>query len=148
GAALQKINPSYSATARYFARYPFGVFEWNLKYGCPLKSTPDEDTRIRKSILKGLVIELLKQGKYKEAEDAFNKEIQVLDDGDACLSYSLALAQAGAGHYKDAEVTILRIVPSQSSNSIYFLVQLLLGDVFFDQGKFPDAERTYRKILD
>src|SRR5438067_6801929 len=43
GAALQKINPSYSATARYFARYPFGVFEWILKYGCPLKSTPDED---------------------------------------------------------------------------------------------------------
>jgi tetratricopeptide (TPR) repeat protein len=143
GGVPQKGNPAYSATARYLAGFPLD--EWILKYHCPLKTPYRVDTEW-KYRLRRLALSLLEEGKYKEAVDALNKGMQGVDDAEECLGYLRAVAQAGAGDYRDAEVTILQITPAPGAGQNTFRLQELLGDVLFDQGKYSAAEQQYRKV--
>jgi tetratricopeptide (TPR) repeat protein len=174
GAIPQKINSSYSATARFLASSPYGS---QMFYCWPIGSLDGRDWRkeevkwrnkvqeepnklynhvyLARSLLNnnklveaenefrsilqlvppsavswgevlsasiGLGVTLFEQGKYAEAEAAFQRFMELQGDflrrlegsnkgmvtipHDSCSLYMLALAQAAQQNYKEAEATI------------------------------------------
>ena len=107
--------------------------------------------------LRELGIDLFAQGKYAEAEKAFQRFVEedAAFDGafnrknnfiimpDYCSFYMLALAQAARQNYQDAESSIKKSEFEPYAVSSY----TLFASVLFDQGKFPEAEQAYRKAL-
>jgi tetratricopeptide (TPR) repeat protein len=146
GVVPEEINqyPWINWRIQPLANYPLSDM---YRFFCPIKAPSVVDIE-KKYELRALAVILLEQGKYKEAEDAFNKEIQVRDNDDPCFNYVLALSQAASGQSKDAEATFSHIIPPQSLDVHYVTTQQLMGDVFYLQGTFPAAESMYRGALE
>lgn len=110
------------------------------------------------SALKGLGVVLFEQGRYAEAQNTFQTNLEltvayqkalqrsvnpnVVFPLDSCSLYMLALTQAAQQNYKDAEANLRGSTLGDAPSSY-----TLLGSVLFDQGKFPDAENAFREAL-
>jgi superkiller protein 3 len=142
-----ELDPDY-ALAHYNLGLAFlesGKYEESLRAStAALRNDPDmtdQQTNLGLGAVTNLAVAYLRQEKYREAEDALERNLKLF----APTYYNLGLAQFRQRRYKDALVNLQRAVDIEPADPECLD---MLGNAYGELGMLEEAEEAFRRAIE